>query len=61
MADSKSYFTGYGDFISLMNSGRDPRILCLMKQDQLDELVQAGLKKFKILKKDFGKVLISNA
>ena len=58
-AESKKWFPGTNEFVRLFNL-RTNRIFCLLDEENLPELQQVGLNNYTLIKKDHGKMLISN-
>lgn len=57
--DLERWFLGAGQFVERFNSGED-RMFCLMKTKKFPELEHLGLRKYKVIRRDAGKLLISN-
>ncbi len=59
-AEQKESFLTVEEFMELFNTP-SRRIFCLVAQKKIQKLLDAGLKNYEVLKKDHGKVLITNS
>ena len=53
------WFYELDSFVKWFNA-RERRIFCIMEEKEFRYLEEAGLKDYKVVKRDFGKLLISN-
>ena len=56
---SRPYFMGTGDFAKFFNKSKE-RVFCLLDAKRISNLENYGLKDYKVLKKGYKKLLISN-
>ncbi|OGW89177.1 MAG: hypothetical protein A3G33_00625 [Omnitrophica bacterium RIFCSPLOWO2_12_FULL_44_17] len=57
--ENKKWFISREQMVSIFNENQ-VRVYCLMEQDKFQDLLNIGIKNYRILKEGFGKLLISN-